>query len=72
MAGATTQRVALDISRSFPASMVKIGQGCGTRRTSLYPYFFLGESMTKRIIGTAVGALAGFLIGYLGRCTGTA
>ena len=27
--------------------------------------------MTKRIIGTAVGALAGFAIGYLGRCTGT-
>ncbi len=27
--------------------------------------------IAKRIIGTAVGALAGFLIGYLGRCTGT-
>gem|GEM_PF-2978244 len=26
--------------------------------------------MVKRIIGTAVGALAGFLIGYLSHCAG--
>jgi len=28
--------------------------------------------MMKRIIGIGVGALAGFAIGYLARCAGTA
>ncbi len=51
--------------------MVKIGKGCTTRRNLSIPIFSWGNDMTKRIIGTAVGALAGFLIGYLSRCTGT-
>ncbi len=29
-----------------------------------------GVMVIKRIIGTAVGALAGFLIGYLSHCAG--
>jgi hypothetical protein len=29
-----------------------------------------GRMGIKQIIGTAVGALAGFLIGYLGSCVG--